>query len=110
MESVLIRGKSILDEVFCCQKLIRTPRPGNSLTSICRRAVALCDLSMLNDSGDKSIPKPPRCPNCAEPMRLVRKTLRFGGLPELFTFECSTCGMSHTDGGHHNATGDCDNA
>ena len=27
-----------------------------------------------------------------------------------FTFECPTCGMSHTDGGHHNAIGDRDNA
>jgi hypothetical protein len=24
-------------------------------------------------------------------------TARFGGLPELFTFECSACGVSHTE-------------
>jgi len=41
---------------------------------------------MLNDSDDKSAAKPPRCPKCAQPMRLVRRTPRFGGLPELFTF------------------------
>jgi len=50
---------------------------------------------MLNDSDDKSAAKPPRCPKCAQPMRLVRRTPRFGGLPELFTFECPACGVSH---------------
>jgi hypothetical protein len=35
------------------------------------------------------------CPSCAQPMRLVRRTPRFGGLPELVTFECESCGLSH---------------
>ena len=42
---------------------------------------------------------PPRCPSCAQPMRLVRKTLRFHGLPELYTFECRTCDVSFTQEG-----------
>jgi hypothetical protein len=32
-----------------------------------------------------------------QPMRLIRRTARFGALPELFTFECSSCGVSHTE-------------
>jgi len=39
----------------------------------------------------------PRCPGCAQLMRLVRRTKRFGVLPELFTFECRSCGVSHID-------------
>ena len=42
-------------------------------------------------------PQPPRCPKCAQPMRLIWRTARFGGLPELFTFECTACGVSHTE-------------
>jgi len=52
---------------------------------------------MLNDPGDKTAPKPPSCPKCAQPMRLIRRTPRFDGLPDLFTFECPICGMSHTE-------------
>jgi hypothetical protein len=32
---------------------------------------------------NKSAPKPPRCHSCAKSMQLLRKTSRFGGLPEL---------------------------
>ena len=36
------------------------------------------------------------CPSCTQPMRLVRRTPRFGGLPALTTFECEIrCGLSH---------------
>ena len=38
-----------------------------------------------------------RCPRCAQPMKLIRRTQRFGGLPDLCTFECQACGMSHTE-------------
>ena len=48
---------------------------------------------------DSSAPTPPQCPRCAQRMRLVRRTLRFGGLPDLFTFECQNCGVSHTEEG-----------
>jgi transposase-like protein len=43
---------------------------------------------------NNSIPKTPRCPSCAQPMRLSRKTIRFKGLPDLCTFECRTCNVS----------------
>ena len=42
-----------------------------------------------------SRPKPPLCPSCARIMRLVRRTQRFGSLPDLCTFECRGCGVSH---------------
>ena len=51
---------------------------------------------MSDESANKSAHTPPRCPICAQPMRLVRKTLRFHGLPELYTFECRTCDVSLT--------------
>src|SRR5262249_50435835 len=60
-------------------------------------AAAVVSSSMLNDPGDKTAPKPPSCPKCAQPMRLIRRTPRFDGLPDLFTFECPICGMSHTE-------------
>jgi hypothetical protein len=42
-----------------------------------------------------SRPKPPRCPSCAQPMRLLRKTRRFNGLPDVCIFECLACEISH---------------
>jgi hypothetical protein len=30
-------------------------------------------------------------------MRLARMTSRFGDLPDLYTFECSACGVSHIE-------------
>jgi len=30
-------------------------------------------------------------------MRLARITSRFGDLPELYTFECRACGVSHIE-------------
>ena len=46
---------------------------------------------MRDESTNNSARMQPRCPSCAQPMRLIRKTLRFNGLPELYTFECRTC-------------------
>jgi hypothetical protein len=37
------------------------------------------------------------CPFCAQAMRLARITSRFGDLPELYTFECRACGVSHIE-------------
>ena len=54
---------------------------------------------MSDESANKPARTPPRCPSCAQPMRLVRKTLRFHGLPELYTFECRTCDVSFTQEG-----------
>lgn len=30
-------------------------------------------------------------------MQLIRKTLQFGGLPDLYTFECEACGETHME-------------
>jgi hypothetical protein len=38
-----------------------------------------------------------KCPRCAQLMKLVRRTQRFGGLPDLCIFECTACGISHTE-------------
>jgi hypothetical protein len=51
--------------------------------------------AMFDECANKPAPKPPRCPKCAQVMRLVRRTPRFDGLPELFTFECLACGVFH---------------
>ena len=44
-------------------------------------------------------PKPPHCPSCAQIMRLARVTSRFDDLPDLYTFECLACGVSHIEAG-----------
>ena len=57
---------------------------------------------MCNECASRSAPKPPRpltCFGCARPMKFVRRTLRFGGLPDLITFECRECGEWHTEEG-----------
>jgi hypothetical protein len=48
---------------------------------------------IANDTPPASL----RCQHCAQPMKLVRRTQRFGGLPDLCTFECAACGISHTE-------------
>lgn len=40
---------------------------------------------------------PPRCPSCAQPMRLAKRTPRFDGLPDVATFECRACGVWHIE-------------
>jgi hypothetical protein len=42
-------------------------------------------------------PKAPLCPSCAQIMKLARVTSRFDDLPDLYTFECRACGMSHIE-------------
>jgi GcrA cell cycle regulator len=44
-------------------------------------------------------PKAPLCPSCAQIMQLARVTSRFGDLPDLYTFECRDCGVSHIEAG-----------
>jgi len=39
-------------------------------------------LSMRNELSYKCAPRPPLCPSCAQIMRLVRITSRFGDLPD----------------------------
>ena len=44
-------------------------------------------------------PKAPRCLNCARPMQLSRKTLRYGALPDLYSFYCLACDEWHVEEG-----------
>jgi transposase-like protein len=37
------------------------------------------------------------CPSCAQIMRLVRQTQRFGKLLDVCTFECRDCGFSYVE-------------
>jgi hypothetical protein len=39
----------------------------------------------------------PRCPSCAQPMRLAKRTVRFDELPDVAIFECRACGVSHIE-------------
>lgn len=39
----------------------------------------------------------PKCPSCGKPMKLARVTPRFGGLPELRSFECRPCNVTLTE-------------
>jgi hypothetical protein len=52
---------------------------------------------MLGERISKVVIKRPRCVACARPMRLIRKTLRFAGLPDLYTFECEACHETHIE-------------
>src|SRR6516165_4459915 len=42
-------------------------------------------------------PRIPLCPSCAQIMRLARVTSRFGNLPDVYTFECRGCGVTHIE-------------
>jgi hypothetical protein len=52
---------------------------------------------MRNEQSNKKTPRLPRCPSCAQIMRFVRITSRFEELPDLYTFECRACGLSHIE-------------
>jgi len=52
---------------------------------------------MPYEQSDKCAPASPHCPGCAQVMRLARITSRFGDLPDLYTFECRACGVSHIE-------------
>jgi hypothetical protein len=52
---------------------------------------------MRYERSDKAAPRPPHCPGCAQTMRLARITSRFDDLPELYSFECRACGVSHIE-------------
>jgi hypothetical protein len=54
-------------------------------------------LSMRYERSNKCAPKQALCPSCAQIMRLARITSRFDDLPELYTFECQACGVSHIE-------------
>ena len=46
-------------------------------------------------NADPSRPTLPLCLSCAQSMRLIRRTQRFGRLSDVCTFECRGCGVSH---------------
>jgi hypothetical protein len=46
-----------------------------------------------------SPPKAPRCHKCARPMQLLRRTSRFGALPDLYSFYCLACDEWHVEEG-----------
>jgi len=52
---------------------------------------------MSSQRSTQSAPASPLCPSCAQIMRLARITSRFGDLPDLYTFECRACGVSHIE-------------
>jgi hypothetical protein len=52
---------------------------------------------MPDELSNKGAPTSPHCPACARVMRLARITSRFGDLPDLYTFECRICGVSHIE-------------
>jgi hypothetical protein len=74
---------------------------GQALSQIIAVLRTTCGLKiasvMRNEHSGKYTPRPPLCPSCAQIMRLARTTSRFGNLPELYTFECRACGLSHID-------------
>jgi hypothetical protein len=48
---------------------------------------------------NKPAPKFSRCTKCARPMQLIRRTTRFNGLPDLYSFYCVTCDEWHVEEG-----------
>ena len=52
---------------------------------------------MRNEHSNQNTTRPPRCPSCAQIMRLVRTTSRFEELPDLYIFECRGCGVTHIE-------------
>src|SRR5262249_16985695 len=54
-------------------------------------------LSMPYEHSNQCPPKPPLCASCSRTMQLARTTSRFGDLPDLYTFECRACGVSHIE-------------
>jgi hypothetical protein len=46
---------------------------------------------------NNSLPKALRCPDCARPMQLLRRTSRFNGLPDLCSFYCCACDEWHVE-------------
>ena len=52
---------------------------------------------MSEKFANKTAPRPPRCAGCAQPMQLLRRTPRFDGLPDLYSFDCCTCDQWHVE-------------
>ena len=54
---------------------------------------------MSEKFANKTALRPPRCAGCAQPMQLLRRTPRFDGLPDLYSFYCCTCDQWHVEEG-----------
>jgi hypothetical protein len=54
---------------------------------------------MSEKFANKTAPRTPRCVSCAQPMQLLRRTPRFDGLPDLYSFYCCTCDEWHVEEG-----------
>ena len=52
---------------------------------------------MCYEHSNKCTSHQPHCPSCAQIMRLARITPRSDDLPDLYTFECRACGVSHVE-------------
>ena len=52
---------------------------------------------MPHERSNQCAPKSPLCPSCAQVMRRAKITSRFEDLPDLHTFECRACGVSHIE-------------
>jgi hypothetical protein len=86
-----------------CQKLSLQPPAVNAPAQYQRRPHfrgmsehrVMCD--ECADRSDPKPPSPPRCLGCAQPMKFVRRTQRFGGLPDMYIFHCRGCGEWHTE-------------
>jgi hypothetical protein len=52
---------------------------------------------MYDKFSNKTAPRAPRCLSCAQPMQLLRRTSRFGELPDLYSFYCRTCDEWHIE-------------
>jgi hypothetical protein len=55
---------------------------------------------MCYEGSKQYAPTAPPCPSCAHIMRLARITSRFGGLSDLYMFECRACGVTHIEAAH----------
>jgi hypothetical protein len=42
-------------------------------------------------------PAPPLCPDCRQPMQLVKTLPHLGGVPEILVFYCSSCKQAETE-------------
>jgi MinD superfamily P-loop ATPase len=52
---------------------------------------------MSSKHSNKCAPESPRCTNCAQVMRLAGITSRSDDLPDLYKYECRSCGVSHVE-------------
>jgi hypothetical protein len=58
-------------------------------------------MSMRHQNSNQFVSKAPLCPGCAQIMGWTRITWRFEDLPELYVFECRSCGVSHIEAAFH---------